>query len=550
MKYKIKPLTKKQRKSLQMLYAAVDPDVLKKISELLKRELIAEKDTEDYNTSLISSYFDKPSLLLRESGQSKIKAGDVFKLHEVIQSKEQEREELNGFYDNQVAVSNYEYFPFSWKLGQEIRSRFILKTEKDDTFDKLMDEIDGYISKFLSIDDWILLKNSIKKSELRFENNVVNFLQPEKFLGVPVKLSNLDSKKQEINNPEFNFIIDQRKDSHDLLSLKEFLSIIKGDDVHPLTIGPGFFAKYMPEISANGIDSIVFKVYQNKLTEIKIVKKDDENPRLNFSPIKAAQSVIDLYCIEEKKGFFSTTKKYADDSILDEDLSFYVVTDGCVSGPKEGFPLGYKSMSKNELKIPAGEVFLIDTVGNEIQNTRIYFVPYSYQDLHLCHQHGSVIFGNNDQSFNSCVLDEKQFFDENSILNLINKIKSNKKMLYEPAFMSVLVHYLPKGSTPDLILLEENQELLYKAMSSVFEETSFTINYLVEEYFSGNENFEKLLLKFLRNYAPINKRFLLGKYFEDENGLLLEKNDTTYILFGKKLYMEHQINLMNKRLKK
>jgi len=550
-KYKIVPLTKNNKVKLlkNLMEAAVNPDYLKKVSEILKRELVAEKDTEDYNSRVISSHFDKPSIILREVGQKKIKAGDVFKIDEKILSISQDREDINFFYENRRAVGTYQFFPFTWKLGQELRSNFILKTEKKDNFDSLLDEVDGLVFNFLSIDDWTLVKNAIKKAENRIRKNTIRFVQPEVSVGDVEHLTNQDIETYSIEGLDRSSIIDNRKDDHDLLSLKELISLLKGEEVHPLTIGPGFIAKYMPELIEQGINAVLFKVTNNKLTDIILNKIDGASNFIDFSPVDASTALVEQFCSYNKKNFFTKdVKDYKLGNLFDNDTKYYVAVTGCVAAPEKGTPLNYEELSINKEKIEAGEVFLFEQVDDQVQNTRLYFVPYEYSKLHLVHQHGSVIFGNNDQSFNSCLKNEKDFFDEYSIQSFLDKVEESDKILYDPAFFAAAMHFLPKGSDPELLLKSENKDLLFKAMGSLFEETNFTIEHLMTEFLSVKESGYNLISMFVKNYSPLSKRFILGKYFEDNNGLMLDRMDTTYSVLSKKVYLDYHLNLMSRNL--
>lgn len=551
-KYKVVSLSKERKIKLleNLMEAAVNPEYLKKVSEILKRELSAEKDTEDYNNKVISSHFDKPSIVLREVGQKGIKSGDVFKIDEQISAVNQDREDLNFFYDSRRAVGTYQFFPFTWKLGQELRSHFILKTEKTDNFDSMLDEIDGLIFNFLSIDDWTLLKNAIKQSEQRIRKNNIRFLQPEVTMGELEKLTNKEIESYSIEGLDKTAVIDIRKDDHDLLSLKELISMLKGEEIHPLTIGPGFFAKYMPELLSLGVNAVVFKVTNNKLIDIKINKTENQSKFLEFSPIDSSYALVEQFCSYNKKSFFSKeVKDYKLGSLFEKETKYYVVVDGCVAAPEMGTPLSYESLSVNKEKVPAGEVFLFEEAEGEIQNTRLYFVPYNYSKLHLVHQHGSVIFGNNDQSFNSCLKNETDFFDDLTKESFLDKVEESDKILYDPAFLAAAMHMLPAGSDPEILLKPENQSLLFKAMGSLFEETNFTIEYLMSEFLSIKESGFELIKAFVKNYSPLSKRFVLGKYFEDDNGLMLDKMDTTYSLLSKKVYLDYHLNRMAINLK-
>lgn len=551
-KYNIK--NKKNNLIKKMLmFAAVNPDYLKKISDVLKRELVAEKDTEDYFREIISSYFDKASFMLREAGQSKIKSGDAFKISELLLSIDQKRDNINFVYENKMAAGIYRIFPFTYHLGEELRTHFILQTEKKDSFDSLMDEADGLITKFLSIDDWVTIKNAIKKSEPRLLKSKIRFLEPEVVKGFPEKITQKEFDKYHldkmIDEVDKNFIIDNRTDSHDILALKEFVQILKGKDVHSFSISLGFFAKYMPELLELNINSILFKVKDNKLSEIKINRiVDDENDLLGFSPIDSAFILLKNY------GKYNNETKDIDfnqDEVFKDDTKFYILVNGAVAAPKNGIPLAYESLSVNDEKINCGEVFLYKKAEDqetEIESTRLYFVPYSYENFHLVHQHGSVIFGSNDQSFNSCVIDVEEFFDEEALTDIYKESLKDVKILFDPAFLAARKHKIPKEvGLSDEIFTEKYYETMFNAMGSLYEETPFTLKYLLTNYLQVSEKSEKILEILTKNYAPLTKRFILGKYFEDGNGLMLDKMETIYDGLSNKLYKKYKYQKLLKK---
>ena len=553
-KYNIKKLSQKSKIEFlkNLMEAAVDPVFLKKVSDILKRELKAEKDTEDYNTKVVSSHFDRPSIILRQAGQKNSHAGDVYKISEKMLSVQQDRDDINFFFDNIQAVGTYEFFPFSWQLGQEIRSHFILNTERSDTFDKLLDEVDGLIFNYLTIDQWTILKNAIKLAEQRIKKNNVKFLDPEISLGTQEQLTNAEVARYDITDLSKVSVIDNRSDDHDLLALKEFVNMLKGEYVHPLTIGPGFFAKYMPELVAAKVSAVLFKVVDHRLVDMKLNMIETETDLIEFSPLDAAKGLAEQFCQYTKKSLFSKgTRDFSKSGVFSKDARYYVVVDGCVCGPKAGKPQGYESISVNDQLIEAGEVFLFEENEGQVQATRLYFVPYDYSKLHLMHQHGSVVFGNNDQSFNSCVKNEKIFFnDDDAIDDLVSKIDKDDKILYDPAFYAAATHFLPKGADPEVLINEVNHGLLFKAMGSMFEETSFTAEFILKTYSLVKKSEKDLITELLKNVAPISKRFILGKYFQDENGLMLDKMETTYSILSERTYHRYHIALMRKNLAK
>lgn len=527
--YNLKKMTNQDLEKLLkalVFYAQVNPENLKTLSLVLKRELAAEKDTEDYNTKLISSILDKTTLFLRNAGQKDILQGDSIKIDEEIESK---LKEAQGGDDD---LPKEDYIPFSWKVAQELRAKFILKTEASDTFESLMDEADGLISSFLSVSEWVKIKAAMKRAESRFVQSNLMFLEPEETIGEISKLSNTEIQKYNIRTIDRNVMVDNRNDSHDLLALKEFVSMLKGEEIYPFSIGPGFLAKYMPELKDVDIDAVIFQVRDNKLTEIALQKSKQ---LLEYGPLTAAQELLRAYSRKEVETVLKT-KRYnvSPVNIFFKNTKYFVVVDGTVSAPIDGLPLNYESLSKNGLRIPAGEVFLFEAKSDkDINATRLYFTPYEYNKLHPIHQHGSVIFGNNDQSFHSCMRDEENFFDYSSKNDLLRELKDSS-YIFAPSFVAAALHDLPKGNTAMQVLRPENKEILVKAMGSLYEETSFTLFHLILSWLPDIQETEAgLIFKYLKNCSSLSKKLIVKDYLNQKTDLPMINDNATYNLLAK-----------------
>lgn len=557
-KHKIRPLKDYTRRlpsfmEYMMMEAEVNPDYLKKVSEVLKRELIAEKDTEDYNPNVISNLIDKTSLILRNVGQKSITAGDSLNLNEYLVSVNEGTDyKKKTFVPENKKLKKYEEYPFNWRITQELRSHFILKTEKTDTFESLMDDLDGLIFNLISIDEWIKIKGAMRKSALRISSNVLQFVEPENFIGEESQLSSSDFAKYEVQSSDNQIKVDLRKDSHDLLALKELVSMLKGEPVHPLTIGPGALAKCMPELKEAGFNAVIFKVEGGILKEIKLNPIRSDFYTVNFSPVKAAHALVDVYNTKKVTSIFGRENvQYVNDNIF-SDSKYYVIVEGCVAGPKSGLPLNYEEASSNTVKIPAAEVFLFESKNQKVVSTRLYFTPYSYDQLHPIHHHGSVVFGNNDQSFHSCIINEKQYFDASTVQDVQNEIaRTDEKgrtheesLLYSPGFLAAALHLLPPGSRPLDLFKPENRDLFYKALSNQMEEIYYTSEYLVFEYLNDLPELAKgIILRYLDNHAPLSKRFVTGNYLEDNSGLSTEVLPTLYNQAAKDAYKRYIVDL-------
>lgn len=538
--------------ALMKLFAEVDPESLKKISNVLKRELKAEKDNEDYNLAIVSQFIDKAALPLMKVGQKSMINGDSLRVDEDVLNK-LIKEDQEDFFSDISELKDYTKAPFSWKIAQDLRNHFVLKTNKEDTFDTLMDEVDGNISQYMSMDDWIKLRSVIKKAEARLEKSTYQMLEPEIFYGEERKLTNTELIKYDLVSLDRNVNVDIRKDGHDLLALKEFVSMLKGETVHPLSIGPGFFAKYTHELREAGISGIVFHIKNNLLKQIKLVSLGVKEIR--YSPLSSAQSLIEAYCWEERKSLLGMgkMKKYYSDKDVWKDSKYFVVVDGCVSAPSN-LTLGYEEKSVNDTKIQAGEVFLFEKVDKEVLNTRLYFTPYDYSKLHLFHQHGSVIFGNNDQSLHSCLLNESDYFDSKYRDYLLTRVFEGDKseddyLLFKPSFVACLINVLDEHKDVKVILRRDNFKHFLASMGCLYENNDLSIDYLIElhEFEMVPEQVE-LLKEFSKKYSPLNQRFLLGEYLEQKSGLTKEELETTYRKLAKIMKQEWLLNYYNSYL--
>lgn len=540
-KYKTRKLTIQDYKRAKDLFiqAIVDPEFLKKMSLLMNRELIASKDTEDYNLSVISKFFDKGSILLREIGQNGVEPGDVFRLIENMEAMEQKKESKVHLFDDDDLTWKYRRFPFSIGLSQELRTHFILKTDKNDNFESLIDEVDGLISGFLSIQEWIKLKSLIKKAETRLSSKKYKVLNPEKIIGNPIELSRQEAEQNGLDYNE-KHVIDERTDGHDLLALKDLVSILKGEYVHPFSMGPGFFAKYMPEFKEEGIEGIIFKVSQNRLVEIKLFYKE-EDFFVDFSPIVAANCIVETYSFNMKpnpKKNGALDKAYFAKDIFEHNTKYFVVVDGTVAIPENKNVINYEELCRNTSSVDAGEVFLFskphaDRNGTHLA-TRLYFTPYDYSKLNLAFQHGSLIYGSNDQTFHSCIRDYNEYFDEEAIEMFKTWIGSREDKMYEPAYVLATYMFVKNATGTEDLVFDENHEFLFKAFCSLYEETDFSVFYLLHNFVLPHDKIKASLINhFLSSYSPLTKRFILGKYFADTHGLWDSKNETTYDLFSK-----------------
>lgn len=538
---------------LSAMMAEVDPEYLKKLSTLVENELQAHKDTEDYNMDLVSEVIDKAVRVFMEGGQEGFRAGDYIKVQEKILSNLDQTSGSKDF-DRSVKSGDYKIFPFSQAVEAELRSIFLLQTNKKDSFKSLMESMESLAEKYFSKGQFKKLQSIIEKSEPRIFKNPLLF--PAPLEGNEQGLSrNLTEGELKDFNLTDSMTVDERFDNHDLLALKDLVLMMEGKTVHPLAFGPSFFAKYMPEIKAAGFDGVVVKVVDNQLKSITLSKLPVGNMR--YSPVEAASLLFFTENVEVKEvapGPNSINKKEFeitkfDDKAFKDNHRYFVVVDGCVAIPSGKAPYDYETASKNDLRLMAGEVFLFEKIDSQVVQTRVGFVPYDYRPLHVLHQHGSYILGANDQSFQSCYKETKDFAED-----VVNDYKDWWKGLvddgqsqgdaFSPAVVAARLHYFlknkdNKASEGAEILKPENRKALELAMHSISEQSDFTkfwtlhtIHYYHMIYTYSIKNHIETLCK---HEAPLSRRWLAKTYVENGSGININKQETFYIKLAKEL---------------
>lgn len=573
-KYKINKIKEseitKLKKNLEVFFAKVDPEYLSQLSEMIGKPLTDDKDTEDYNFNLISSLVDRTAQLFMEGGQKGIQEGDILavseKLGEMDGSESAKVQELL----EAIVDGDYKKYPFSIRVVQELRARFLLQTEKSDTFKGLMAEVDEHIGKYLDKDSWERIKTAIQKGGERIKKEDLDFIDPPEGMeqGDLIPLTDAEAATYGINT---GVMVDKRKDGHDLLSLKELVNILKGNPVNHLSIGPGFFLKYMPELHEVDIDTIVFKVVDNKLEEIK-VQKIYQADKAAYSPISSGIGLLKTYGSEH--GFFDKTfgkgtakervKKrfkfvefYDADKIVDEKTKYYVCVDGHIAAPETSTPLGYEKPSHNTKIVDAGETFLYEKQNGEIMCTRLYFMPYKMTEINPVLQTGSVVWGSNDQSLHSCVRGMTSY--ASFIADQMKDVWNETNERYSEAVTAAKVNHFIADNPEEIFAggpwaqTEEEiarEMVLAKACLSVLEVTPFTLNFFLKiinhaqpQY--GAIHTREALKPYLKNYAPLTKRFLIKKYFETKNGLTLEYQPTYYATLSNEFKRNRGTKLMH-----
>lgn len=532
-------------------YGKADPELVKKVSELLNRDLESKKDTEDYNVDVISEFVDRHVKLLMDAGLDSIKSGDVLMMDALDGGDKSEAlaKDLQDAIDNK----DYALYPFSQAIEKEMRAKAILKTSKKDTFVELMKEFDSLSANLISAEHLAVLKKVFKDAGARIFKEDLMFLNPPKGQeqGELRELTEFEKKAFGLDG---NFSVDLRKDNHDLLALKELIGLMKGQVAHPLTMGPGFFCKYTVELKNEGFDGVVLITEDSILKKIELVKLPSDsadfpqvnasmNMLRNFSPTKAASLVFFNYLSNYKKevvGGEVVINPNITPTNFKNNMKMYVVVDGMVSGPETKLPLSYESASHNNKRIPAGETFLLEKEAKEFILTRLYFYPHKPSMVNPIVQHGSVIYGINDMSFHSCKIEatiEKNPLAEEQYKDFMKR-QNGKGMYYENADVATLLHNFPernpgeKGDPTD-VFRDKNLKYLPEVVDSLSEVNKFTNDNILDWAFLGNMSFLDssvmiYLRVMLRNYYPLTQRWLVSKYMTDNKGITKEPQRSFY----------------------
>lgn len=505
--------------------AGADPANLAALSKILEKEILSEKDTEDYNRLLVSEVINKTLSIFMDSGVKTISSGDVLKLSDTLAK---DLGIVKGT-DLKKAVSskNYQDYPFSAVVSEELRNRFLLRTNKKDSRDSLIKEVLTGLGKHLSAEEVRIVESCFNKSEKRISKGKIKLINPLESLTPPVSMSEEDKYKY---NLEGNFSIEERSDSQDLLSLKEMASILNNEDVHPLSIGLGAFGKILPELLKENIDGIILEVDSNqKVASVKLGKHLDK--RFLFSPVEAA-------------ALLKVNDKLYEDK-LKRNHKFYVLVEGAVAIPSKQTPYQYESFSVNDKSVKAAEVFLFELQDHEKLCTRIYFTPYEYSELHVFHQHGSVIFGSNDQSYQSCLKSSK--ISDDSTIDLYKDWWRENSGAFEEAVTAVRVNSELIKAFPEDIFKDKYLEHLKKALQSISEINRFTLYYeygmmifMSSDEYSGTNL--KEIMDLTSNYAPLSRRWFLSKYLENSSGITKEIQMTYYRDLSEKLKLENALD--------
>ncbi len=437
--------------------------------------------------------------------------------------------------DEAIETGEYQKYPFNNALETELRAMALGKLTSEDSVEGLIESVKSNLSR-VCIPEYskILcdILDSIPKSSFNREFRIK-------------ELANSIINKSEASVGEV-----------DLLALKDLSLALAGEPMETLSLAPGFFMKYLPKLKTYDFDALIFKVKEGKLVELKLWKQFDVKNNLYYSPIKAStflcfSEAIDLvpasFTAIDGKTYHHKITVINRPEFLTEDLRFYVVVDGCVASPEGKTPVEYEGFAKNTQRVRAGETFLFEKKEGDILETRIYYWPYKKDFIPSIHNHGSVIFGSNDQSFHSCC-DEWAYSALWSI-SLIDRYKRwwserQKDESFSPSVIAAKIHYFlvdreGKSTSSTDLLKEENYESLRKVVHSITEVNDFTKKEILYNlpaicYYYGGQN-RDLVGKISTFYFPLSQRWNVQTYMKDGIGITKEKQNTFYTMLSKKM---------------
>lgn len=596
----------------------------KKIKSLGKR----------YNLDIMSSLTDRIALSLINSNIKEFCPGEG--LDSIVKENIKSGDFLAARVFSKAKKSGkYQDYPFDLDIAHEIRARFLMKLDESDSLNELWEEclslLPNYLKgkskyKLLSKDcDSVLekIKRAFSKADLRLRKSSYSMINPasEKYES-PKVLSEKEAIHIGLEPGQFeDIVLDTRNDGHDVLALKELVLIMRGEPVDRLTFGPGFFGKFMKELCEEGIHSLIFKVEKNRLSEIvpvyfinsisknKVLQRDIEKFEYHpldltsdgklikkfYSPVGSSLALSQTYqydavekeCKLGSKKFKSikAIKKKEVSQLFCSETRYYVVVNGTISGPSDKMPINYECFSNNNLRIPAGEVFLFEEISRKVVQTRIYFTPFEYEHINPIFHHGSICFGSNDQSFHSTTQAREYTEIEGKLLSrdpyldfyrdgsYREKDESGKWVLkaqykqngdskiggtldekegyceepYSDSVIFTRINYFPEkrseqifsgGFSFDSKANKTKCFLLLDVMCSLPGISKFTQFYhglSVNGQAPFFVNFKKDILELSKFYAPFTHRWCLKQYLIDGAGLTLEVQPTYIKQLAQKL---------------
>lgn len=495
------------------------------LSNMLGRDIVPQKEPNNYNFDLVSKTRDRIAGMLMETGVDSILNKDLITITGLSRNYLYDKMDL---YDINLAenIGDYRLYNYNIVIENELRTKFILQTESKDDFREMYSELKEKLKKYLSDSELNKLENAVKNGSKRLHEEVkISFLDPYEGLeeGYLRELTEEEIK-------ENNFIegldeypkVDDRNDNHDLLSLKELLLVLDGKDVEEYSIALGFFAKIMPELIKEDIHSVLMKTKNKKIVDLKF-SKFISNKSMYYSPIKAGISIVENFLVDKnienhKIGNREVTStKFNNYREIEENEQFFVVVDGNISLPSNKETIGYNENCINEIEKKCSELFLF----KKEKSIRLGFSPYNYDNIPLIHQHGSIIFGSNDQTYHS-VSERKSEDISQTMISRVQDLwnENNKRFNLNEGNSPATIAIMYKNKDEDPISFFKERENVENLIKSLAEESYSTIDIEMNSTFELNnvynkQEFKDNVNKLILNLHPLSKCFNLKKYIEE-----------------------------------
>jgi hypothetical protein len=520
--------------------AKIDPRYRDLLSRILSREVTQEKqDTRDYNIKFIREADDQTIDFMDAGVKNDFSPGESILFHGTVASSQGIDWILTSLKEA-LQKKDYLSFPFSPEVSNDLRTKYLLRTEPTDTDKSIISALKLILRKFISSEEeYSVLFSAISAAEKRFEKTEVEFVSPLEG-GVCGKTRSLSKKEKEDLglSEDKEVVLDQRKDMHDLVSLKELLRVCQGEEPEVTSIFAGAFNKYLPELESLGYRGVVFWVSQKRLKEIKLIKKSKDS--VPFGPVESAATLISF--LEEKENQFLS------------DDRFYVSVSGFVAASmSKNRGYGYRHIYLNNFEsVKSAETFLYQKdESNETLCTRLYFYPYNPTEIHPLFQTHSVIYGSSDHTFNSCAKRSNDFINE-EVKNKFMDLVRNKGYDAEPAVAIARKIFVGESSSAES-MLQSKENIFDCVTNSLFGENRFTVDkflYFMELSTLMSEEARKIKeLKLLNNFYPLTSRFVVFNYITDKNGGLTKDPQLTTFRRLKRYNFQEVLNDITHGLK-
>lgn len=555
------------RSSFLRMNAQVTDEDLEQFSKVLQREIseISDvKDNEDYNFDLVSLMVNKAAFMFMSAGQKDTFSGDMTFAMELTQTTKNFFRNKNDKIDYHLSYfldgisfaskeeMRQESYRLSFNASIELRDRYLLQTSASDDFDTLYIDSMQKIEKLMDKDEFKFLKAAIRASESRFSNNPFKFIAPAKQSiesnDDVERLSDNEVLKYGLNPaPNRPYFYKTKYDSHDMMALKDLYLILREEKrLDKFAMGIGFFSKYIPELEEHQYTGIFIHVEDGLIKQIKLIPKEYTEKYAFYSPMKATNALLKL-------------KPKIDKEITDLD-DFYIVTKGLIGIPKmEEFNLVNESLMFAEKKAEVVEVFNYALKKSELSKdtdliltqTRLHFTPLNYNDFHLVHQHGGVIYGTNSCIFSSTPSDllsslindeDIQKHSQNlkfSFFDLQSKKTDYKELaVTDPSYIASSRAYIKENNLGCFKLSGyfDQKSVVRNTLTSKYTPSKFTVDLIC----SKMEDNRKLFKEICKTALSLLERFSMY--------VLIEENDFHYDRYGYfKNELEHILYLLIKR---